>query len=107
MVCAIIRKFEQNQLKLGSSIYCVAGMHCIDDVAQEVKRQLGVQARALTVPTTGFKDLDEMFQYYNEWGVYNEYVGAVPDQNAQLEIAFRPLEEWVRQEVVPHIKTLS
>jgi uncharacterized protein YbjT (DUF2867 family) len=104
-VLAIITKYGTNQHIFGKSIYCVSGQYSTSDVAHEISKRTGKAVRVVTTPSSGFEDLDTMYQYYNQWGVYREEeISRVLE--AELEISFAPLAAFVQNTVVPFIEKL-
>jgi hypothetical protein len=105
-VVAILESYRDKPEMLGKPIYCVGGQYSTGDLVEEIKRQTGRQARMVGAPTSGAKDLDEMYGYYNEWGVYRDVQIPHP-KTTELGVILSSLSDFVREEVVPFIKTLG
>jgi hypothetical protein len=50
--------------------------------------------------------LDEMYHYYNEWGVYRDVQIPHP-RTTELGVTFSSLSEFVQEEVLPITETLN
>jgi hypothetical protein len=105
-VVGILENYRDKPDMLGKPIYCVGGQYSTGDLVEEIKRQTGGQARMVGAPTSGAKDLDEMYGYYNEWGVYRDVQIPHP-KTTELGVTLSSLSDFVREEVLPLIKTLG
>ncbi|EXJ71093.1 uncharacterized protein A1O5_06086 [Cladophialophora psammophila CBS 110553] len=104
-VDAILKNYRTKPLA-GGEVYCVGGYHSTADVAEEIQRQTGKQTRVVTAPTSGFKDLDVMYEYYNDHSLYSEF--PIPEKETlELGIEFHSMEDFVREVVVPYISKLA
>ena len=105
-IIAILNNYRQKPEMLGKPIYCVGGQYSTQDVVDEIIRQTGREARMVSTSTSGAKDLDDMYSYYNEWGVYKNVQIPHP-KTTELGLTFSSLSEFVREAAIPYIKTLS
>jgi uncharacterized protein YbjT (DUF2867 family) len=105
-IIAILKNYQDKPQMLGKPIYCVGGQYSIGDVVEEIKRQTGGEARMVGMPTTGAKDLDEMYGYYNEWGLYRDVQIPHP-KTTELGLTFSSLSDFVREAVLPFAETLG
>jgi hypothetical protein len=71
-IVAILKNYRDKPQMMGKPIYCVGGQYSTADVVKEITNQTGREGRVVTLPTSGAKDLDEIYHYYNEWGVYRD-----------------------------------
>ncbi|KIW94679.1 uncharacterized protein Z519_04656 [Cladophialophora bantiana CBS 173.52] len=94
-VDAILKNYRTKPLASGE-VYCVGGYHSTADVAEEVQRQTGKQTRVVTTPTSGFKDLDLMYEYYNDHRLYSEF--PIPEKETLgLGIEFHSMEDFAKR----------
>jgi hypothetical protein len=105
-IAAILDNYRDKPQMLGKPIYCVGGQYSTAEAVEEIKKQTGHEARIVTLPTSGAKDLDEMYHFYNEWGVYNDVQIPHP-KTTELGLSFSTLSNFVREAVLPFTKTLS
>lgn len=105
-IIAILKNYQDKPQILGKPIYCVGGQYSTEDVVEEIKRQTGRDARVITLPTSGAKDLDEMYHYYNEWGVYRDVQIPHP-KTIELGVTFSSLSSFVREAIIPYTTTLG
>jgi uncharacterized protein YbjT (DUF2867 family) len=105
-IVAILKNYQDKPQMLGKPIYCVGGQYSTGDVVEEIKRQTGHEARMVCMPTTGAKDLDDMYGYYNEWGLYRNVQIPHPE-TTELGLTFSSLSDFVREAVLPFNKTLG
>ncbi|KAL1962120.1 hypothetical protein VTN77DRAFT_587 [Rasamsonia byssochlamydoides] len=105
-VSAILDRFHEHpDVVLGRSFYCVSGQYSTNDFKDCIKREIGCDSRVLTPSTSGLRDLDIMYDYYNVWGVYRDV--EIPDPTTEgLVRKFSSLSEFVKGAVVPFVKTL-
>ncbi len=104
-VDAILKNYRTKPDLLADAVYCVGGFHSAADVAREIQRQTGKETRVVTAPTSGFEDLDIMYEYYNQCSLYNEF--PIPTKESQqLGIRSHTMEDFVREGAVPHINKL-
>ncbi|KAK6386290.1 hypothetical protein LTS17_001865 [Exophiala oligosperma] len=106
-VDAILKTYQTRPDLIGpcKEVYCVGGHHSTAEVAKEIQRQTGRETRIITAPHSGFDDLDVMYRYYNDYGLYNEF--PVPTKETKdLGIKFHTLEKFVNEGVVPYINGL-
>lgn len=105
-VAAILTKYQTNPEIIAGPVYCVSGQWSTDDLVEEIRKQTGKAARFVPGPTSGLTDLDIMYHYYNEWGVYRDVQIPHP-KTADLGLKYSTIAEYVREAVVPFIKTLE
>jgi NmrA-like family len=105
-IVGILKNYRDKPEMLGKPIYCVGGQYCTKDVVEEIKRQTGCEARMVGTPTSGAKELDEMYDYYNEWGVYRDVQIPHPE-TTDLGLTFSSLSDFVREVALPYSKTLG
>jgi uncharacterized protein YbjT (DUF2867 family) len=105
-IIGILKNYRDKSDMLGKPIYCVGGQYSTGEVVEEIKRQTGRETRMVSTPTSGAKDLDDMYGYYNEWGVYWDVQIPHP-KTTELGLAFSSLSDFVREAVLPFIKTLG
>jgi hypothetical protein len=99
-IIAILENYRDKPQILGKPIYCVGGQYSTVDVVEEITNQTGREARVVTLPTSGAKDLDEMYHYYNEWGVYRDVEIPHP-KTTDLGVTFSSLSAFVQEAVLP------
>jgi uncharacterized protein YbjT (DUF2867 family) len=105
-IIALLKNYRDKPQILEKPIYCVSGQYSTADVVEEIQKQAGREARVVTLPTSGAKDLDEMYHYYNEWGVYRDVQIPHP-RTTELGVTFSSLSEFVQEEVLPITETLN
>lgn len=105
-VISILNNYRNMPEILGGSVYCISGQYCTSDTGEEIKKQTGSSVRVVCGQTTGYEDLDRMYEYYNRWGVYREEELS-HSVTAKLGLNFSSLEDFVRDTVVPFTKTLK
>jgi uncharacterized protein YbjT (DUF2867 family) len=105
-IIAILTNYRDKPDMLGKPIYCVGGQYSTEDVVEEIKRQTGREAKMIGTPTSGSKDLDDMYDYYNEWGVYRDVQIPHPE-TTDLGLTFSSLSDFVREAALPYSKTLA
>jgi uncharacterized protein YbjT (DUF2867 family) len=105
-IIGILRNYRDKSDMLGKPIYCVGGQYSTGDVVEEIKRQTGCESRMVCAPTSGAKDLDDMYGYYNEWGLYRDVQIPHP-KTTELGLTFSSLSDFVREAALPFIETLG
>jgi uncharacterized protein YbjT (DUF2867 family) len=105
-VSAILDKFQDKpDAILGRPFYCVSAQYSTNDFSNLVKQEIGCDSRVVTPSTSGLKDLDVMYDYYNVWGVYRDV--DIPDpQTEELVGKFSSLSDFVKGAVSPFVRTL-
>jgi hypothetical protein len=106
VVDGILSKFFEGEDILGQAFYCVSALQSTNDFCETVQRELGVDARVLTPPTTGFKDLDIMYDFYNVWGVYRDIEIPHPE-TLSLVGKLSTMSDFVTEQVAPFLKSLQ
>ncbi|KAH8811321.1 hypothetical protein F5884DRAFT_749710 [Xylogone sp. PMI_703] len=105
-VAAILKKYTSSPEILGKSLYCVSGMYSMQDVVDEVKKHTGKDTRLITTPDSGFEDLNQMYHYYNEWGLYADIQIPHP-LSVETGLSLTPLPEFVNKTVVSFVRKLD
>ncbi|KAJ2985031.1 hypothetical protein NUW58_g5752 [Xylaria curta] len=104
-VIKVLETYREKPEILKDPLWCVGGQWCVNDLVAEVKKQTGQDVHVVTTATTGSDQLDQMYEYYNEWGVFRALELPHP-KNKELGLELGTLENFVRQEVVPHLQAL-
>lgn len=104
-VAAILKGYTSKDI-LGKSLYCVSGLYSTAEFVEEIKKVTGQDARLIPLPSSGLQDLDDMYHYYNEWGVYTDVQIPHP-QSVELSFHLTPLSEFVKEPVGSFIKNLE
>lgn len=105
-VLAILNNYQNRPEMLGKPIYCVSGQYSTRDFVEEIKKQTGGESQMVSMATSGAQDLDTMYGYYNEWGLYRDVEIPHP-KTTELGLTFASLSDFVREEVVPFTKSLN
>ncbi|RFU34166.1 hypothetical protein B7463_g2167, partial [Scytalidium lignicola] len=105
-VIAILKKYPSHPEILGKSLYGVSGMYSTRYFVEEVKKQIGENTRLITMPSSGLEELDRMYHYYNDWGVYTD-VEILHPRSVECGFSFTPMSEFVKEVVVPFTNSLD
>lgn len=74
-----------------------------NDMVAAIEKKAKVKVHITTPPTFGLKDVDDMFKFYDEFGLYpNETFP--PKDHSDVGVKFYTLDEYIDEAVIPHFK---
>ena len=107
-VMAILKTFQTDPDRiLNNEFYCVGARTTCEQVLNKIHQHTGKPGRVNTTPTSGLKDLDLMYEYYNKWGVYTEFPIPHEATTATLGVQFSSVDDYVKEVVVPYLQKLG
>ena len=90
---------------LNRSFYAVSGQYCTNDLKNRIEDVLGCRSMVVTPQSTGFHDLDIMYDYYNGWGVYRDIETPHPP-TLNLGVEFSSMTQFVKDGVRPVVDSM-
>ncbi|KAJ7187414.1 NAD(P)-binding protein [Mycena filopes] len=99
---ALLTHYQDPSKSILGKAYPVVSFRCTyPELAAAIAAGLGQEVTFTSPPTSGLAEIDEMYLFEAEFGMYTDTPVPNPELVA-LGVKFGTLEEFVRDEVVPH-----
>jgi len=106
IINALLNNYKTDSRILGGEIYGVCGLHSVNDYVNALEKKFKRPVHHVIDESSGLKDLDDMYRYYNKWGLYQE--NTIPQPLLlELGIKFSTIDNFVDDCVVPYIDSLG
>ncbi|KAF8549040.1 NAD(P)-binding protein [Imleria badia] len=98
-VLALLKHYKDESAHiLGETFYAVSDKMSYTDYAKEIEKVVGKPVRFVTGATSGMEELDEMYEFKSEFGLYSHTI--IPDPRLErLGVKFHSNERFAEEEL--------
>lgn len=103
-VVALLENYKSHPEYIHKTFYpCGFKASAEEMVAAIEKKAKDIKVNIVTPPTFGLKDVDDMFKFYDEFGLYPDQTFP-PKELTDLGVEFYPFDAYVEDTIIPHFK---